>query len=129
MASRPLAGPFQAINNGTMTANIAGKPSIVNNMSMVSYSFTWSGTTPVGTVAIQVSDDYSTYADGTVNNPGTWNNLPITYSGSSVTSIPLTGNTGNGIIEGITSSYAIRPYYAFTSGTGTLNAIFTGKVQ
>jgi hypothetical protein len=96
---------------------------------MFSYAFTWSGTSPVGTVSIQVSNDYAENAVGGVLNAGIWNTIPVVYNGSSVTAVPLSGNTGNGFIDvDSLGGYAVRPIYTFTSGTGTLQALLEAKV-
>lgn len=130
MSLRPLIKPFPSIVNGSMAGNLTGIPSIINQLSMMSYGFSWSGTSPVGTVSIQVSNDYALAVDGTVANPGTWNVLTLNFGGAAVTTIPVTGNTGNGLVDILqTGAYAIRPIYTFTSGTGTLQAIFTAKVS
>jgi len=129
MSDRPLIKQYASITNGNMSANITGLPSIILRLPMISYSFSWSGSSPVGTVSIQVSNDYSEDANGTVANAGTWNTVPVVYNGSSVTAVPLSGNTGNGFIDiDSLSGYAIRPIYTFTSGSGTLQAICEAKV-
>lgn len=130
MSSRPLVNPFPSIKNGDMSANITGSVSIINQLSMMSYGFSWAGTTPVGSISIQVSNDYSVDAGGQVKNAGTWNALTLNYGGSAVTTIPVSGNSGNGLVDILqTGAYAVRPIYTFTSGTGTLQAIFTAKVS
>lgn len=90
---------------------------------MVSYEVLWSGTTPIGTVSVQVSNDYSQYADGSVNNPGNWTDLPLSSTPS------VSGNTGTGFIDiDASAGYALRLVYNRTSGVGTLNVIVSGKV-
>jgi hypothetical protein len=129
MSERPLIKQYPSILNGDMSGNITGLPSIIMRIPMISYSFSWSGSSPVGTISIQVSNDYSENAMGQVQNAGTWNNLPLVYNGSSVTVVPLSGSSGNGFIDvDSLAGYAIRPVYNFTSGTGTLQAICMAKV-
>lgn len=129
MSDRPLIRQYAAITNGDMSGNITGKPSIIQKLSMMSYSFSWSGTSPVGSVSIQVSNDYSENANGSVANAGTWNTLPLTYNGNSVTVVPVTGNSGNGFIDiDSQGGYAMRPIYMFTSGVGTLQSVLEAKV-
>lgn len=90
---------------------------------MVSYSVSWSGTSPVGAVTIQVSNDYAQNVDGSVAVAGTWNTLTL----SSATNV--SGNTGNGFIDiDAIAAYAIRLIYTKTSGVGTFQAIINGKV-
>lgn len=133
MASRPLLKPFSVFNTTTgtsMAASLTSLVSILDNMSMVSYSIVWSGgSTPIGTISVQVSNDYAQDASGTVTNAGTWNTLPFTSNGSIVTSFAVSGNSGNGFIDITgTAAHAIRLVYTRTSGSGTLAAVVVGKV-
>jgi hypothetical protein len=123
MSSRPLMQPFSVITNGDMSqASLTSIPTIKSNMSMVSYGVSWAGTAPVGTVTVQVSNDYSENADGTVRHAGTWTTLVL----SAPTNV--SGNTGNGFIDVVTGAYAIRLVYTRTSGTGVLQVIVKGQV-
>jgi len=137
MSSRPQFNPQivipspqgQPANGSSMGANIISAPTIIQKLSMISYGISWSGATPVGTVSVQVSNDYSLNEDGTINNPGTWNTMTLNYNGTPTTAIPVTGSTGNGFIDvDATAAYAIRLIYTFTSGSGTLKAVVNGKV-
>lgn len=115
---------------GSMASNITTAPTILQSMKKASYGFSWAGTSPVGTVSIQCSNDYSLNANGTGNNAGTWNTLPFTSSsGALVTSFPVSGNSGNGFLELTTSAYALRAVYTAGSGTGTLTATITAGVS
>ena len=130
MSTRTTLRPQVVIAAGDMSAaSITSAPTILQSLTIPNYSVVWSGTTPIGTLAVQASDDYALNPDGTVQNAGTWNTLPLSLAGSSVTSIPVTGNTGNGMIDiyGL-GAYAIRLVYTKTSGTGTLTAKINGKV-
>ncbi len=128
MSSRPQFDPQVVIGSpssvsGAMTGNITSLVTIIKKLSLVSYSYSWTGTSPVGSVSIQVSNDYSQNADGSVRNAGTWNTLPL----SAATSI--SGNTGNGFIDvDASAGYALRTVYTQVSGTGTLTVIVNGKV-
>lgn len=122
MASRPFLKPHEVVDDGDMSGDIVSEVSVINSISMVSYSCSWAGTSPVGTVTVEVSDDYSLDAGGNEANAGTWNTLPG-IAGA------VSGNTGHGYIEIIgTSAYAIRLRYTRTSGTGTMQALITAKV-
>lgn len=124
MSSRPLMPPMPVIVDGSMSGNITSLVTIISNMSMMSYSYTWVGTTPIGVITVEVSDDYAQNSDGTVKNAGTWTALPL----SALTNV--SGNTGAGFIDiDMLGAQAIRTVYTFTSGTGILNAIFKGKVS
>lgn len=123
MSSRPLLEPFSVITNGDMSGNIISKVTITNQLSMLSYDISWTGTAPVGVMSVQVSNTYSQNGDGTVRNPGNWTTLVL----SAPTNV--SGNTGNGFIDvDATAAYAMRLVYTRTSGTGTMNATVKGKV-
>ena len=128
MSSRPQFNPAPVIGStsgisGDMSANITSKITITQKLSQISYGISWVGSSPVGTMSVQVSNDYSQNADGSVNNPGTWNTLTLS-------SVPaVSGNTGNGFIDiDANAGYALRLLYNFTSGSGTMTAIVNGKV-
>lgn len=132
MSSRPSAGPTKVINNGNMaTATLTSDVTLLPHLSMLSYGYSWTGTTPVGAVSVEVSNDYKVGPNGAALNAATatWNTLTFLYNGALVTSIPVTGNAGNGQIDIFqTGAYAIRTKYTKTSGTGTIQATVNCKV-
>lgn len=129
MSTRTTLRPHAVIVNGDMSADITSQVTILQSLTICSYAFSWAGTSPVGTISIEASNDYSVDAQGNVLNAGTWNILPLSVSGSTVTSAPITGNTGNGAIDIDTNGlYAIRSKYTFTSGIGVLQGTIVGKV-
>lgn len=84
----------------------------------------------MGTVSVQVSNDYALDAKGDVANSGTWNTIFfIDTAGSVATSFAVSGNTGNGQVDIQTGAYAIRTLYTRASGTGTLQVTVSGKVS
>ena len=124
MASRPILSPNQVITNGDMSGNITSKVTIIQNMSQISYDISWTGSTPVGVMSVQVSNTYTQNADGTVRNAGNWNTLTLN------TPANVSGNTGNGFIDiDANGAYAMRLVYTVGSGTGTMNASVCGKVS
>lgn len=128
---RTTLRPNPVILNGSMAAaTITSSATILQSLTMLNYAVKWTGTAPVGTLKVQASDDYSLNQDGTINNAGTWNDIPLDVSGALVTSIPITGNADNGMIDIVgLAAYAVRLLYTKTSGTGTFNAIVSGKVE
>lgn len=124
MSSRPLFTPHTVVDAGDMSADIISDPTIITNLSMFSYAISWAGTAPVGTMSVQVSNDYSQNAAGKVMNAGTWTTVTLSAP------TPVTGATGNGFIDiDATAAYAIRAVYTATSGTGELTVVAVGKVQ
>jgi hypothetical protein len=116
------------VNGNSMSGNIISSPTLLYLMSKCSYAFVWTGTSPVGAISIQGSNDFTLNNALNPYNPGTWNTLTFNYNGSPVTSVPVTGNTGNGIIDlTATGIWAVRCVYTATSGSGALTATFCSK--
>ncbi len=129
MSTRTSLRPNPVILDGDMSADITSDPTILQSLTRVSYAFSWVGTSPIGTLAVQVSNDYSLAPDGSEDNAGTWNTLPLQLDdGTIAMSVPVTGNTGNGFFEITTGAYAVRTFYDKTSGVGTLQATVVAKV-
>lgn len=129
MGVRTNLRPQIVLNAGDMSGNLISTPTILQSLTMGSYAFKWAGTSPVGTISLQISDDYSLDAKGQVSNPGTWNTAPVSVGGTTMTAIPVSGNSGNGYLEILgTGGYAVRVIYTATSGTGSLTAEINGKV-
>lgn len=129
MSTRPNIPSNPVITNGAMAGNITSAVTILQSLSMASYSYSWSGSTPVGTIIVQVSNDYALSSTGAVLNAGTWNTIPFANaSGVTVTSFAVSGNTGVGFLEIGTAAYAIRTVYTAGSGTGTLQVVIDCKV-
>lgn len=133
MSSRPQLKPQPVLNSTTgqsMAGNLTSLVTVISNITRVSYGVSWSGTSPVGTLSVQGSNDYQQNADGSVENAGTWTTLTLESNGSSTTTIPVSGNTGAGMIDvQNTAIYALRLIYTSASGTGTLSATICGKVS
>lgn len=112
------------ITDGNLAnASITSEVTILQTISKLSYTFSWVGSSPVGTIDVQVSNDYRQNGQGAVSNPGTWNSLTLSATPS------ISGNTGNGVIEiESLASYAIRVVYTRASGTGTVQCQIVGKV-
>ncbi len=111
------------------TATLTSLVTIIQNISMLSYAVSWSGSTPVGTITVEVSNDYSQNVNGSVRNAGTWTALTFSVSGSTASSLPVSGNTGTGFIDiDQLGAYAVRLKYTKVSGTGTLQSVINGKV-
>lgn len=129
MADRPVLPQSPVIINGDMSGNVISAPTILKQLTVGTYTYSWAGTAPVGAVSVQISNDYSLFANGTVNNPGTWITIYFTLNGATVVNAaPITGDSGEGAIEWSTGANAIRTIYTATSGVGALQAIFNGKV-
>lgn len=129
MSTRTNLRPQAVITAGDMSGNLTSAPTILQSLTRLSYEAHWSGSTPVGTLSVQVSNDYSLNADGTVHNAGNWVTLVLNVNGSPSTTVPVSGNTGTDFIDiDGTAAYAARLIYTFGSGTGTMTATVNGKV-
>lgn len=132
MSTRPYSPPKKVIDAGDMSASITSSVSILHQKTGGSYSFSWSGTSPIGTAALQFSNDYSIDAKGVVVNAGTWNTAPLEVSGSGTqaTDVAISGNSGNGFIEiWADNGFAARIVYTRVSGVGSLTVTYIGKVS
>lgn len=131
MSTRTNLRPAIVISAGDMSAtSITSAVTVLQSITSVSYQASWTGTSPVGTLAVQVSDDYLLNAVGVVINSGTWTTIYLNVNGTPASSIAVSGSTGNGFIDiEKTAAYAIRLVYTRTSGSGALTAVITGKVS
>jgi len=129
MSQRSEIRPYQVITNGNVAGTITSLVTIIQKVSLVNYTFSWSGTTPVGTLKIQVSNDYAVDATGTVSNTGNWSDVSFTTGTGTAASVAVSGNTGTTTINSpLLGAYAIRAVYTASSGTGTLQGYVCGKV-
>ncbi len=123
MSSRPQFSPYAVIKDGDMSDDITSDVTIIQKLSLIAYAITWDGTSPLGTIIVEVSNDYTQDAQGIVKNPGTWNALQLSNP------TPVSGNTGEGFIDiYATAGYALRFRYVRGSGSGVMQAIVSGKV-
>lgn len=90
---------------------------------MISYDIVWSaGSTPVGTITVEVSNTYKQNGEGDVLVAGTWTALNLG-------TLSVSGNSGNMFIDiDQCAGYAMRVKYTRSSGSGTLNATINAKV-
>jgi hypothetical protein len=124
MASRPILSPYLVVTNGNMSSQIISTPTVIQNLSMISYDISWTGASPVGIVSVQASNTFTQNAAGQVSVIGNWNTLPLSITPA------VSGNTGNGFIDiDQLSGYAVRLVYTPASGTGIMNVTVSGKVQ
>lgn len=108
---------------------ITSSPTVMQSLSKISYEVDWTGSSPVGTLALQVSNTYAIAPDGSVGSVGTWTAVPMDVSGVETTTISISGSTGNGFIDvTMHAGYACRLLYTKVSGTGTMTAVVNGKV-
>ncbi len=129
MSTRTRLGPMPVLSSASMSSNLVSLATIKQSLSKVSYALSWVGTSPVGTVTVQVSNDYKLDPNGNLIGTPTWTSVWFNYQGSVVSSLPVTGNTGTGFIDIESSAYAIQLSYTYVSGTGLLTATVVGIVE
>ena len=130
MAERPRLKPHRVIEDGNMTGNITSDVTVVPEISLISYTYSWSGTSPVGTVKVQVSNDYAIDAQGNVSNAGNWADISFLTGTGFSASVAVSGSPGTAnIVLPLCGAYAFRTVYTRTSGTGTLQAYICGKAS
>lgn len=129
MSDRPLIAPNNnspLVNAASMAGDVTSPATIIQRLPGISYSVVWTGT-PVGTFAVQVSNDFSLDSTGTVLNAGHWTSLP-TSAFTGTYPVP-SGSASAGFLDVVgTEAYAVRLKYTRTSGTGTLTVIPCAKV-
>jgi hypothetical protein len=129
MSTRTHLAPYTVINAGNMTQTLTGT-TILKSLSVVSYDILWTGTSPVGTISVQLSNSYKQNSDGSVASAGNWTTIPFqNNTGTIVQNIAVSGNTGSAFIDiRVSGAEAIRVVYAPASGTGALTIVVSGKV-
>lgn len=105
-------------NNMTGVAVLTSKVISLVLSNSASIQAIWTGT-PTGVFSIQSSLDYSENGDGSVKNPGTWDDLGIGV-------VAPSGSSGSAFVDmALTGIFYIRVVYTNSSGTGTL-VVFAG---
>lgn len=101
------------ITDGDISADLAGDWLDMSNLTKCSFGFTWSGTSPSGTLTVQAANDPN-YSDAT--------NVSLSAT------LTVSGNTGSHLAD-LTewSARYIRLYYSSASGTGTAQAWVMAK--
>jgi hypothetical protein len=99
----------------------------VQSADEVGLQFAWSGTSPVGTLAVAASNNYDQATNSGAN--AVWTDLPSTlFAGDTMA---VSGNTGNKLLTVNLKDHVrakwLRAAYTPTSGTGTLRCHLQGK--
>lgn len=129
MSTRTTFRPYTVITSGSMAGDLTSDVTVLQSLSRFSYQVTWTGTTPVGTLSVLGSNDYSLNPDGSVLNAGTWTAITLDVDGQPSSTVDVSGNSGSGILN-VTdlNCYAVKLFYDRSSGTGTLNAVINARV-
>jgi hypothetical protein len=100
---------FQLMTAGDMSGSLASASQQLTQMAMCAIQASWSGSSPVGSLKLQISNDNTIWSD---------------YTGSDVA---VNGN-GNFMWNILSTAFPyVRVAYTFTSGTGSLTIKVNGK--
>jgi len=120
--------PIQILTNGNMAGSVNSIGVDLNQVALYSIQASWSGSTPVGTLTLEVSNDIVPVASSSSSPVGSdpaanvvnWS----TYTGSSTS---VNGN-GNFLWNVTDVGYRwVRVKYTRVSGSGTINVTYSGK--
>lgn len=120
MGRKNVVKSFKMFDDGDISGTITSSETNVINLDKASIHITWTGSSPVGVLTIEASNQ-----DPDKNSPAVvWKELDF---GSA---IDVTGNSGeHDIIFNELPFNVIRVVYTSTSGTGSINATLTAKTQ
>lgn len=95
---------INVVSNGDMTTTLTSTPLNINEVTLNGIQCVWTGATPIGSLAVQVSNDNITY--------------------TTVGTLAVSGNSGSDAFNVQQSGFAwLRVVYTPTSGTGSLNIL------
>lgn len=114
---------YQNITSGDMASSITSAITNIEGLDNIGIQLNWSGSSPVGTFAVQVSADYAQDFLGNVTNTGNWSAISISPS---VAATGAASDTAYIAIQQLAAPW-LRVVYTRTSGTGTLQGFFTAK--
>lgn len=122
-AGKNYMSPFQAmvVSQDMSAASITSNVIDIRYLDDIAIQAVWTGTSPVGTITVQGSLDYSA-PPMAIANAGIWTTVVLSPTAA------VSGNTGNILINMDQLSFPyIRIVYTKTSGTGTLSTYICGK--
>jgi len=113
MARKSVTKPFKTFDAANLAANATSSITNVENLDKASISIVFSGTAPVGVVTVEVRN-------------GAKDSFQVLDMGSTIN---ITGASGtHQLVFNELPFTELRLQYTRTSGTGTMDATFTGKV-
>jgi hypothetical protein len=127
MADKRFLPRFHLINATSMGASVTSAATRIEYIDNIGYEVLWSaGTSPVGTITIQVSNDHDETDNGVVLTVGNWQDVGVVDSAGVAPTI--SGASGDHFISLNQLPWKwVRLVYNRTSGTATLDVWITGK--
>jgi hypothetical protein len=120
MARKSVLEPYKIIDSISLGANYTSGVTSIKNLDNIWIELEWSGTAPSGTITVEVASEYPKESNQYTQFKALDFGSPIVISGASGT------HTIN--INQAPMASVLRLKYAYTSGTGTINAYISGKV-
>lgn len=118
MSRKSVVPGYAMIESGDISGNVTSDVVSVKNLDNASIIVSWTGTSPVGVLAVQARNNGA----GDVN-PEPWYELDMGAT------INISGNSGNHqLVFNLLPFTDLRLVYTATSGSGTLDAVITSKV-
>lgn len=117
---------FKVLSSVSMSATITSSATNIQYLDNIGVQHNWSGS-PVGTLTVQISADYSEGPAGSIINTGNW--ITLTQPDGSSFLVNTGGATGQAYMD-ITQTSApwIRSVFTSSSGTGFLSTFITAKM-
>lgn len=132
MSTRTSLRPSIVMNAASMASNITSTPTIAQTLSKISYTVSWSGSSPTGTLAVQACNDAQLNSTGgVISGTGSWVSLPLQQqpAGTLGQTISISGNSGSGAIDICDADFQFfQLIYTASGGTGTMTATVKGIV-
>lgn len=112
MSRKNVIRGYKVIADGDISTNLVSEVTNVTNLDNVGYLVEWSGTSPSGTISVEVQ-----------SGPSGW--CPLDFGSP----ISVSGNSGSIVLNINQIPFEnIRVSYAATSGSGLLNVTLSSKV-
>jgi hypothetical protein len=116
---RKVLKGFKTISAGDMSANITSDVTYVDGLEALSFIYSWTGTSPVGSIIFEGAHEY----------PDSNGVMQTTAYFTIATSVSVAANSGSALltVNPLPAVTKVRVRYAFTSGTGTLDVTIGGR--
>lgn len=120
MGRKSILEPYKIVSAASLAGNFTSGNTSIKNLDNIWIEIEWTGTAPSGEIFIEVASEYPKETEQYTQFKELDFGAPITIAGASGT------HTIN--INQAPMASVLRVRYAFTGGTGTMNAYISGKV-
>jgi hypothetical protein len=112
------------ITGQSMAASFNGTPTNIQFFNDVGIQLAWTGSNPIGTIGVQVSNDYDPHFPA---GPATW--TPIQSSPGTPITVTPGGSAGNAYfnLDGLAAAYVQVTYTTAGGSSGALTSKLTAK--